>query len=68
MIATDRRTSPERYRGMEIFEITPFVLGGSQTDPANKVALDRKNHIKAVVYWNRVIQEIRQNAKMGGTP
>jgi hypothetical protein len=45
--------------GKEISEVTPVVLGGSSTDPANKVVLDRDEHIKVVVYWNRVIREMR---------
>jgi hypothetical protein len=46
--------------GKEIFEIQPVILGGSPTDPANKILLSRDEHIKAVVYWNRVIKELRQ--------
>ncbi|MBX9790645.1 MAG: SMI1/KNR4 family protein [Pirellulales bacterium] len=48
-------------RGKEIFEITPVILGGSPTDPTNKVPLDREEHAQAVVYWNRVIKELREN-------
>jgi hypothetical protein len=50
-------------RGMEIFEITPIILGGSPTDPANKTMLTREDHIKAVVYWNRIIKEWRDQRK-----
>ncbi len=46
--------------GMEIFEIKPIILGGSPTDPANKMVLNRENHIGAVVYWNKVIEKLRQ--------
>ena len=46
-------------RGMEVFEIKPVILGGSPSDPANKVMLTRDEHIKAVVYWNGVIAELR---------
>jgi hypothetical protein len=47
-------------RGKEIFEPTPVLLGGSPTDPANKVVLNRKEHIEAVVYWNKVIAQLRE--------
>jgi hypothetical protein len=47
-------------RGKEVFEIQPVILGGSPTDPANKVLLSREEHIKAVVYWNRVVKELRE--------
>jgi hypothetical protein len=46
-------------RGKEIFEITPVALGGSPTDLSNKTLLSREEHIKAVVYWNRVLARIR---------
>lgn len=47
----------QQLSGKEIFEITPVILGGSATDPTNKVALDRKQHIEAVRYWNKIIRE-----------
>ena len=50
-------------RGKEIFETTPFILGGGPTDPANKTVLTRVDHIKAVVYWNKVIKELREQRK-----
>jgi len=43
----------------EIVEITPLILGGSPTDPANKRALSREEHIKFVCYWNRIIADLR---------
>ena len=46
-------------RGKEIFEIKPIIIGGSPTDSANKMVLSREQHIKVVVYWNRIIKEIR---------
>lgn len=52
-------------RGKEIFEITPVILGGSPTDPSNKALLTRGEHIKAVVYWNHVIRQLRENHKNG---
>jgi hypothetical protein len=50
-------------RGKEVFEITPIILGGSPTDPANKTVLTRADHIKAVVYWNKVIKGLRGQPK-----
>lgn len=47
----------QQLSGKEIFEITPVILGGSATDPTNKVVLDRKQHIEAVRYWNKIIRE-----------
>jgi hypothetical protein len=55
------RSVQSESRGKEIFEITPIILGGSPTEQANKVLLNRDDHIKAVVYWNKIIQELRQN-------
>ena len=44
-----RELDPMNCRGKEVFEIQPVILGGSPTDPANKVLLSREEHIKAVV-------------------
>ncbi len=52
------RSSP--YAGKEIFEIKPVILGGSPTDPANKVILTRGEHIRAVQYWNNLIRDLRK--------
>lgn len=49
-----------QYKGKEIFEIKPVILGGSPTDPANKTLLSREDHIKAVNYWNKVIRDLRK--------
>lgn len=54
-----RRIEDVDCRGKEIFEITPVILGGSPTDLSNKVLLTREEHIKAVVYWNRIVAELR---------
>jgi hypothetical protein len=51
----------ESLAGKEVTEITPVILGGSPIDPTNKVVLDRNQHIQAVVYWNRMIREMRQS-------
>jgi hypothetical protein len=58
-----RTLSGADARGKEIFEITPVILGGSPTDPANKTVLTRADHIKVVVYWNKVIKELRDQRK-----
>ena len=50
-------------RGKEIFEVKPIILGGSPTDPANKVFLSREEHIKAVVYWNKIIEGLRDQQR-----
>lgn len=64
-----RKLDPTNRRGKEVFEIQPVILGGSPTDPANKVLLNREEHIKAVVYWNRVIKELReQQSQQGANP
>jgi hypothetical protein len=44
----------------EIFEIKPVILGGSPTDPANKIVLTREQHIQAVRYWTRIVRQIRR--------
>ena len=61
-----RRENAESYFGKEIFEIQPIILGGSPTDPANKIALTREKHIEAVRYWNKIIHDLRHNARKSG--
>ena len=53
-----RRTGPS-LAGNEIFDIKPVILGGSPTDPENKTVLSRQDHIKAVVFWNKIVLEVR---------
>lgn len=53
------------WQGKEVFDITPVVLGGSPTDPSNKTLLTREEHIKAVVYWNQVVKQLRDNCRNG---
>lgn len=55
-----RRQERQRLAGLEIFEITPVILGGDPVDPQNKTALTRTQHIEAVRYWNNVIKELRE--------
>jgi hypothetical protein len=52
---------PEQM-GMEILEKKPVILGGSPTDPANKILVDRKKHIQAVNCWNKIIHDLREGA------
>jgi hypothetical protein len=47
----------------EIFEIKPIILGGSPTDPANKIVLTRVDHIKIVIYWNKIIKGIKKSTQ-----
>jgi hypothetical protein len=47
------------HRGKEIFDLKPVILGGDPTDPANKVFLDRRDHIEAVRFWNRIIANVK---------
>jgi hypothetical protein len=54
-----------RYEGKEIFEIKPVILGGNPTDPANKTLLSREDHIKAVIYWNKIIADRRAKRTAG---
>ena len=47
---------------MELFEITPIILGGDPVDSKNKVWLTRAQHFEIVRYWNRLIRELRSNS------
>ena len=49
----------KRPRGVELFFITPIILGGSPTSFNNKIFLDRLQHIQAVRYWNKIISDLR---------
>ena len=50
----------KELRGKEICELKPITLGGSATDPANKIALSREEHIAIVRYWNALIARQRR--------
>lgn len=54
-----RKKGGEKLNGLEIFEITPVILGGDPADPENKTALTRQQHIEACRYWNKIIKELR---------
>ena len=64
-LTKEQRQRVQECAGKEIYEIKPIILGGSPTDPANKTLLDRKQHIQAVVYWNRVIRQLREQSTKG---
>jgi hypothetical protein len=51
--------SKPMLRGKEIFEIQPVILGGSPTDLENKMALTRDQHMELVRYWNKVLNDLR---------
>lgn len=53
----------DRPRDMEIWDIKPIMLGGDPEDPKNKTSLDRKSHIQAVRYWNKVISDLRSKQR-----
>lgn len=54
------RRSTSGTEGMEIFEITPIILGGDPTNLANKTLLTREQHIEAVRYWNKIISDMKK--------
>lgn len=54
-----RREKGNQLFGKEIFEIKPVILGGDSSDMSNKVFLNREQHIKAVRYWNRFVNEMK---------
>ena len=60
----DIRRNISNSTGMEIFEITPVILGGDPVDPKNKTLLTRAQHIEAVRYWNRVIRRLREGKEV----
>lgn len=58
-----RKATAQDCAGKEIFEIQPVILGGSATDPANKVILTREQHIAVVRYWNTVLRDLREKGE-----
>jgi hypothetical protein len=60
-----RQSAGADCRGKEIFDIKPIILGGSPTDHASKMVLNREDHIRAVVYWNRIIGQLREERSGG---
>ncbi len=53
------RKGEARPLGMELFDVKPVILGGNPNDMSNKAWLTRQQHIEAVRYWNRVVQELK---------
>jgi hypothetical protein len=51
-----------RPKGMELFEITPIIVGGDPVSSENKIWLTRQEHFEAVRYWNRAIGILRKAA------
>ena len=58
-----RKKNREQLKGLEIFEITPVILGGSPTELENKTTLTREQHIEACRFWNKKIKELRDQQK-----
>ncbi|MGY4641670.1 hypothetical protein [Pseudomonas sp. TE24901] len=56
---SDQKRAP-RPKGMELFDITPIILGGDPSSPENKTWLTRQQHFEAVRYWNRIISDLRK--------
>jgi hypothetical protein len=65
MVVGNRREAGSGWRGREVFEIKPIILGGSPTDPSNKILLDRIQHVQAVRYWNGIIRDLRRRSAAG---
>jgi hypothetical protein len=63
MVKAEAKGQRGRPLGMELFEITPVILGGDPVDSKNKTWLTRQQHIEAVRYWNRVIKELPQGKR-----
>lgn len=57
-----RRANPQ-MAGMEICEITPVILGGDPIAPDNKTVVTRQQHFEIVRYWNRIIRDLREQAR-----
>lgn len=54
-----------RPKGMELFEITPIIVGGDPDSAHNKVWLTRQQHFEAVRYWNKIVGELRRKQSGG---
>mgnify|MGYP001770361723 CR=1 FL=1 len=52
-----------RPRGRELFFVTPIILGGDANAPENITYLNRRQHIEAVRYWNRIVFDLRKKQK-----
>lgn len=56
-----RSPNPETF-GLEIHEKHPVVLGGDPEDTSNKIFLRPSVHAEAVVYFNRLVRNIRERS------
>lgn len=52
-----------RPKGMQLVEVTPVMVGGHPTDPKNKAWLTRQQHFEMVRYWNKIIQNLREQGQ-----
>jgi hypothetical protein len=59
MLVGTRQEAGSDWRGREVVEIRPIILGGCPTDPSNRVLLDRVQHVQVVRYWNGIIRDLR---------
>jgi ABC-type glycerol-3-phosphate transport system substrate-binding protein len=54
----------QRSRGEELHFIRPIILGGNPEDEDNVTFLSRPQHIQAVRYWNKILNDLKtQRAK-----
>ena len=56
--------APRRRKGLELFFVTPIILGGNPRAPDNIAYLNRQEHIAAVRFWNKKISELRESGKI----
>jgi len=58
-----RRANPTKYLRQEIHEIHPVKLGGSPTDPANKIPLPSSVHRTQVTpWWSRFLRNLEEGS------
>lgn len=55
-IATTQTSGPPATYGYVIYEKHPIILGGSPTDPANKVLISLDEYADVVAWWNERIR------------
>jgi hypothetical protein len=49
--------------GLDLYAKQPIVLGGSPTDPANRVLVAPPKHAELAVYWNKVYRRLVEQQK-----
>ena len=57
------RNGYSRRKGLELFEITPVIVGGDPVSLENKIWVTRQEHFELVRYWNGFISELRNAAR-----